>query len=109
MFPFHEVLLAANFMSSQLQHSQEETLPNKNSHTFRGFSSFFSDVSLPESGQEYIQSFGPEELRQIRSLASAEAQGVMELQISVAWSVGTCHPVEHTFKPVCLLNNRVKI
>jgi len=36
------------------------------------------DTSL----KDYIQSFGPEELRQIRSLASAEAQAVMELQIS---------------------------
>ncbi|CAK9035237.1 UV-B-induced protein At3g17800 [Durusdinium trenchii] len=37
-----------------------------------------ADVSL----KDYIQSFGPDELRQIRSLASAEAQATMELQIS---------------------------
>ncbi|CAJ1336876.1 unnamed protein product [Effrenium voratum] len=36
------------------------------------------DMSL----KDYIQNFGPEELRQIRSLASAEAQAVMELQVS---------------------------
>lgn len=40
------------------------------------------DSRVDTSLKEYIQSFGPEELRQIRSLASAEAQAVMELQIS---------------------------
>eukprot|EP00913_Durusdinium_trenchii_P000003 g3.t1 len=43
-----------------------------------------ADVSL----KDYIQSFGPDELRQIRSLASAEAQATMELQISDSWHEG---------------------